>query len=60
MPATMNAQMMVISRMLATVVLTRFIVSGAIRENPQMTPATRRQAPPKVSSMVRLMRLMRW
>ena len=59
-PAQMKLQMMLISRMLATVVLVRFIVSGSMREKVQMMAATTAQAPPSVSSMVRFSRLMRW
>ena len=57
---TANVLLMTISRMLATVVLTRFMVSGAICEKLQMMAATTAQAPPRVSSMVRFRRLMRW
>ena len=56
----MKLVMMVISRMLAVVVLTRFIVSPLICENAQMMADTNIQAPPSVSSMVMFIRLMRW
>ena len=56
----MKLQIMLISRMLATVVLARFMVSGDISEKPQMMPATTAHAPPNVSRIVRFSRLMRW
>ena len=59
MPATMKPTIIVISRMLAIDVLTRFIVSESSCPKPQMMAATSAQAPPSVSSSVRLMRLMR-
>ena len=58
-PARMNTTMMVISRMLATLVLTTFICDLSICEKPQMMAATTAHIPPSVRSMVRLMRLMR-
>ena len=60
MPATMKPTMMVMSRILATRVLTVFMVCPSSWLKPQMTAATRAQAPPRVSSSVRLSRLMRW
>ena len=51
---------MLISRMLATVVLTLFIISGGICAKAQIMPATTAQAPPSVNSMTRFSRLMRW
>ena len=55
----MNPTMMVISRIFAVTVLTRPIISGDSCEKPQITEATKTQAPPKVKSKVRLKRLIR-
>ena len=60
MPARMKPTMMVISRMLATLTLTWFMTTELSRLKPQMMAATARHMPPRVSSRVRLSRLMRW
>ena len=52
--------MMVNSRMLATDVLTMFICSLSSLPKPHITAATATQRPPRVSSITRLSRLMRW
>ena len=59
-PARMNATMMVMSRMLATDVLTTPICVLSICAKPHIIAATTAHIPPRVSSMVRLKRLMRW
>ena len=56
----MNDTMMSISKMLATEVLTRFMVSLLSCPKPHITAATKRLMPPSVSKMVLLMRFMRW
>ena len=56
-PASMNPTMIVMSRMLATDVLTRSTCSLLIVLNPHITPATSKLAPPRVSNIVRLTRL---
>ena len=60
MPATMKPTITHISRILAAVVLTRFIRSLSIEPKSHIIAATARLMPPSVSSMVRFSRLMRW
>ena len=60
MPASTNATMIVISRIFATDVLTMFIWFLSNWPKPQMMAPTTKAMPPRVRSMVRLSRLMRW
>ena len=55
----MKPMIIVISRTLATVVETVFIISLSNCEKPQITAATARHMPPRVMTMTRLKRLMR-
>ena len=59
-PVRMKAMIISISMMFAVEVLTLFISIESIRPKPQMTEATTRAAPPRVSRMVRFSRLIFW
>ena len=59
-PARINITIISISKILATDLLTTFICALSICANPHIIPATTADIPPKVRSIVRFKRLMRW